>query len=268
MAIQILSKTFFAAVLLFACIAGCSKGTIPKLAEQKVLGLEFVEIPTGKFLMGHKLEKPIHEVSLDGFWIMKYEVTEKQYSKYLVANGMKAVGVSEKPITNIDRREAQKYIDWLNKQSEIQFDLPSEAQWEYAARGGYQGFDFPWGDGYVEGYAAVLEDPIQKVGSFPPNGYGLFDMCGNVAEMCRGVYYDYPNHPVRNPEPPTLDLTDDEEMYITRGLGCESVYPQVWIRIGSGFVNEVPPSPTGIRLVIKNNPTYFEQMKPPQYVNE
>ncbi|ARU42139.1 hypothetical protein CCB80_13705 [Armatimonadetes bacterium Uphvl-Ar1] len=261
-----------AVVFIFVLLGGCTEPLKERpplvLPQTQVQGYEFVEIPQGIFLMGHELASPIHEVSLDSFWIMTKEVTEAQYAEFQKATKRKVTGVSQKPIRGVSRIEVEEYLSWLNKKSELQFDLPSEAQWEYAARGGLNQMDFPWGAKFIKDRAAVIDDPIREVGSYAPNGYGLYDMCGNVGEMTRGEYYPYPDQPVLNPEPPTINLRASDAFYVARGLGVGSVFMQVWNRIGRELVSETPSDPVGIRLVIKNDPLKIDKMKPFELSNE
>ncbi len=252
-------------LFIFVLLGGCSvpfKEEPPLVLPQKQIhGYEFVEIPQGTFLMGHELASPIHEVTLDSFWIMTKEVTEAQYAEFQRATKRKVTGDSQKPIIGVSRIEIEEYLSWLNKKSEVQFDLPSEAQWEYAARGGLNQMDYPWGPKFIKDRAAVIDDPIREVGSYAPNGFGLFDMCGNVGEVTRGAYYEYPDKAVTNPEPPKLNFKDPDATYMTRGLGSESVFVQVWNRIGLSFIDESFGDPTGFRLVIKSKPKRIDMMK-------
>jgi len=190
---------------------------------------DMVLIPAGEFQMGSNEssdEKPIHTVYLDAFYIDKYEVTNAQYRKFVKATGHKEpegygyVNGSwqngfkpwsdpnfkgdDQPVVCVKWEDAKVYADWVGKR------LPTEAEWEKAARGGVTGKKYVWGDewppsknagnfadisakkvftnwstidGYDDGYAYTA-----PVGSFKPNGYGLYDMAGNVWEWCSDWY--------------------------------------------------------------------------------
>jgi sulfatase modifying factor 1 len=219
-------------------------------------------IPGGTFLMGsedfYPEERPVHEVTVDGFWIERCQVTNEQFARFVEATGYVTVaerplraedfpgapaenlvpgsmvfhtttkpvdlrdytnwwawtpgaswrqpfgprssleGLEQHPVVHIAYEDAEAYARWAGKR------LPTEAEWEFASRGGLDGKKFTWGDEHFpEGKAMANswqgEFPWQNllvdgyegtspVGSFPPNGYGLFDMAGNVWEWTSDWY--------------------------------------------------------------------------------
>ena len=223
---------------------------------------DMVQIPGGKFLMGsdnfYPEEKPVHEVTIDGFWMDKYEVTNEQYEKFVNETGYVTVaerpldpadyptvdpallvpgalvfqkttgpvnlndyhnwwrwvpgtcwrnpkgpessikGREKYPVVHIAYEDAEAYAKWIGK------ELPSEAEWEFAARGGLEEMNFTWGQIDLQlqtplantwqgefPYQNLLIDEYEgssPVGSFPANGYGLFDMAGNVWEWTSDWY--------------------------------------------------------------------------------
>ncbi len=168
-----------------------------------------VLIPAGSFLMGstdYDDEKPVHEVYVDAFYMDKYEVTVALYQRFLQAtnrispeNWHQQLQYPNHPVVNVSWDDAVAYAKWAGKR------LPTEAEWEYAARGGYTGmagqpkYNFPWGDheshdqaNYSGTEGKDQWDGTAPVGRFPPNGYGLYDMAGNVWEWCSSLYKDYP----------------------------------------------------------------------------
>jgi len=221
-----------------------------------------VWIPGGTFRMGsedcYAEERPVHEVTIDGFWIDRYEVTNEQFARFVEATGYVTVaerplnaadypgapvenlvpgsmvfwkrsgpvdlsnyvnwwrwtpgaswrhpigpdstiqGIEQHPVVHVAYEDAENYALWAGK------ELASESEWEFAARGGLDGKKFTWGDEeFPDGKAMVNswqgEFPWQNlltdgyegtspVGSFPPNGYGLYDMTGNVWEWTSDWY--------------------------------------------------------------------------------
>lgn len=182
-------------------------------------GAPMVLIPAGEFQMGSddgdSDEKPVHTVYLDAFYMDVYEVTNAQYKKFMDATGHKApeywddsrFNDPKQPVVGVSWYDAKAYADWAGKR------LPTEAEWEKAARGGLIGKKYPWGNGIgpnAANYRGVSRDSrdvwkyTAPVGKFPPNDYGLYDMAGNVWEWCAD-WYDksyYARSPRRNPTGP------------------------------------------------------------------
>jgi formylglycine-generating enzyme required for sulfatase activity len=179
-------------------------------------GIIMVHIPAGNFTMGsndYDDEKPIHEVYLDGYWMGKYEVTFAQYDKYCEdakkdKPGDEGWGRVKRPVINVSWEDANAYCKWLSKKKGLDFKLPTEAQWEKAARGS-DGRKYPWGNNEPGETLANFDSKVGKtspVGSYS-NGaspYGLLDMAGNVWEWCYDWYEaDYYNKsPEKNPKGP------------------------------------------------------------------
>jgi sulfatase modifying factor 1 len=179
-------------------------------------GAEMVLIPAGEFQMGSNEsddEKPIHTVYLDAFYIDKYEVTNAQYKKFMDATGQKAppnwnnsgYNATNQPVVGVTWNDAKAYADWAGER------LPTEAEWEKSARGGLVGKKYPWGDTLTyddANYSGTGGKDIwsitSPVGSFAPNGYGLYDMAGNAWEWCADWYGNnyYGSSPKSNPTGP------------------------------------------------------------------
>jgi formylglycine-generating enzyme required for sulfatase activity len=197
-------------------------------------GIVMVYIPPGEFMMGqtgeekkwlidqigeedynsyYANETPLHKVYLDGYWISKYEVTFAQYDRYcqeakIEKAGDEGWGRKNRPVINVSWTEAAAYCEWLSQKTGLKFKLPTEAQWEKAARGNDQR-KYPWGIQYPDKNLANFSRNIGKttpVGSYPAGAspYGLLDMAGNVWEWCDD-WYDadyYKNSPPKNPTGP------------------------------------------------------------------
>jgi iron(II)-dependent oxidoreductase len=170
-------------------------------------GLEFIKVPAGDFYMGandldnSKPEHLIYQLNYD-FYMARFTVTNLQYSLMARETGAPIImskGKSQNPIVNISWQDAQKYVEWLNKKykSELpngyRFRLPSEAEWEKAARGA-EGNEYPWGDTFDKNKCNSQEGgkgDTMPVGSYSPQGdspYGCADMAGNVWEWTRSLW--------------------------------------------------------------------------------
>ena len=178
----------------------------PEIPEGMVL------IPAGSFEMGseaHVSERPVRTVHLDAFYMDKYEVTNAQFKAFVDANPQwqkdniedrfnlndsylyywtgndYPAGEADHPVVAVSWYAAMAYAEWAGKQ------LPTEAEWEYAARGGLAGQKYPWGDTITPADANYQNSNIgdtTPVGAYEANGYGLYDMAGNVWEWCLDAY--------------------------------------------------------------------------------
>ena len=206
-------------------LASTSQGTVFRdRLRNGGQGPEMVVVPAGRFQMGDRQgdgydnEKPVHWVSVKQFAVGRYEVTFVEYDKFAEATGRKKPndkgwGRGNRPVINVSWNDATAYAQWLTQQTGKQYRLPTEAQWEYAARAGtttsrywgnnpdeacryanvhdktskqVNGFSWPHHD-CTDGYAKTA-----PVGSFQPNGFGLFDVLGNVWEWtCSGYESSY-----------------------------------------------------------------------------
>ena len=196
-----------------------SKKRLPRIGDtwtDPITGMQFVWVPGGTFQMGGgpwagprpeggpDNEKPVHEVQLDGFWMGKYEVTQGQWQQFMGHKNMKVRG-NNYPVAEASWNDAQNFISLLNIQSEgnYKFRLPTEAEWEYAARSGGKHEKYAGGSNVdaVAWYSENSGKSTHPVGQKSPNGLGLFDMSGNVWEGCQDVYNEnaYSNHPRSNP---------------------------------------------------------------------
>ncbi len=171
-------------------------------------GAPMALIPAGEFQMGSNDRavhgaRPVHTVYLDAFYMDVYEVTNAQYKKFMDATGHRPPNWNDSrskadppfcsyfywlnlflekpadhPVIGVSWHDAAAYAKWAGKR------LPTEAEWEKAARGGLEGRKYPWGDSIDESKANYHSGGPKPVGSYSPNGYGLYDMAGNAWELC------------------------------------------------------------------------------------
>lgn len=191
--------------LFLVCILLCSPLHANDVPKSMVL------IPAGEFEMGRhdgaKDAPPKHTVYVDAFYIDIYEVTNEQYKTFIDANpqwqkdniadqyhdgtylrlwnkNIYPSGRGNYPVNYVSWYAAMAYAQWVGKR------LPTETEWEKAARGGMAGKAYPWGNATDPEYAnhARYVDDTEPVGQYNPNDYGLYDMAGNVWEWCLDEY--------------------------------------------------------------------------------
>jgi serine/threonine-protein kinase len=175
---------------------------------------ELVEIPGGTFQMGRigatVAELPVHAVTVQSFAIDKTEVTNAEYSQFVseTQHTPPSNWVSSKPIpgdeslpaTFVSYSDATAFAEWRSKRDDLKYRLPTEEEWEYAARGGDQDNIYPWGNTWVDGYAVTKSTGAQKpkpVASSPNDKgrWGVMDMMGNVYEWTSTKATYYPGSP-------------------------------------------------------------------------
>ncbi len=198
--------------------------------------LEMVYVDGGAFLMGSPSsepshrdnERPVRETQLDGFWIGKYEITQEQYAAIMGDNPSENKG-DKLPVERVSWEDAMLFCEQLSEKTGVTFTLPTEAQWEFAARAGTKGF-YAFGDCLSTddaNYDGTLVLPkcdegeyrgeTWVVGSGSANAWGLYDMHGNVWEWCLDWYADsYDENDLINPSGP-----EEGRMRVFRG-GCWS----------------------------------------------
>ena len=184
------------------------------LIDKKSKGPEMVWFPAGTFRMGDLKnrgssdEKPVHEVTIkEHFAIGRYEVTFAEYDKFAEAMSKEKPddsgwGRDNRPVINVSWNDAMAYAKWLSDQTGEQYELPSEAEWEYAARAGTETV-YWWGNEMGENWANCSSsqcgddfENTSPVGSFSANPFGLYDTVGNVWEwVADGWHGDYTNAP-------------------------------------------------------------------------
>ena len=170
-----------------------------------------VYVEGGTFMMGatseqgsdaYDSEKPAHQVTLSSFSIGKYEVTQEEWEAVMGSNPSYFKG-KKLPVEKVSWDDCQKFIRKLNQLTGKQFRLPTEAEWEYAARGGSKsrGYKYAGGNdlGGVAWYDGNSGSKTHEVGQKQPNELGLYDMSGNVYEWCQDWYGKYSKTSQTNP---------------------------------------------------------------------
>lgn len=153
-------------------------------------------------------EKPAHSVTVSSFMICRYEVTQAEWEAVMGSNPSYIKG-SDRPVECVSWKDCQKFIKKLNAASGYRFRLPTEAEWEYAARGGRssRGYKYAGGNdiGSVAWYRDNSNSKTHNVGTKLPNELGIYDMSGNVKEWCSDWYgYKYySSSPTNNPKGPS-----------------------------------------------------------------
>ena len=176
---------------------------------------EMVYVEGGAFWMGctdeqgkecRDSESPLHNVTVSSFYIGKYEITQKQWKTMMGKNPSLHKG-DDHPVENISWNDVQEFIIRLNAATGKKYRLPTEAEWEYAARGGsnskgfrYSGSNFLKDVGWYEGRKKEKTHPV---GTKQPNELGIYDMSGNVQEWCHDWYDKYNSNAQTNPAGPS-----------------------------------------------------------------
>lgn len=167
------------------------------------LKANLVEIPPATAVIGSREKGAAHtprSITFDRFLMGRYEVTAAEYACYLNAKEASETacpdlvrrggqwrprwGRARFPATHVSRDDAEQFCRWLSREWRLPVRLPTEAEWERAARGALHGSRYPWGWGRPEGRARFAAEGPTRVGRYPPNTAGLYDMAGNVYEWC------------------------------------------------------------------------------------
>ena len=198
-------------------------------------GVHMVSVPGGEFLMGSEQgnpdEAPAHKVKVSAFLMDKFEVTQEMFAKAQLPNPSHWQESPQKPVERVRWRDAKRYcnersllehlkpcynektVDWDCDYGAKGYRLPTEAEWEYACRAGADGpYDFGRAD-RLRQYAWLADNSDQKthpVGQKKPNGYGIYDLYGNVSEWCEDVYTAtyYTESPAADPHGPPSPAKD------------------------------------------------------------
>ena len=186
-----------------------AQSAIPVRALEPAL----VAVPAAWFLMGsdsgQDCERPIHRVWVDAFLLATTQVTNAEYGHFLSATGAPPppfwqdsnFNHPQQPVAGVSWFEASRYCEWLSLQTARAYRLPTEAEWELAARGSLEQKQFPWGDEppqSLPNYSTRWQTGPEPVARYAPNAFGLYDIGDNVHEWCSD-WYD-PNYYAVSPK--------------------------------------------------------------------
>jgi len=215
--------------LLILAIFGFIPGSAFPREVVESQGIRFRLIPGGSYFIGSPPNEPgryadepaPYQVTLKPFYIAETEITNAQFGRFLKASGRRPplywrdinLNAPDQPVVGVTWFDAVAFADWLTKATGVAHRLPYEKEWEAAARGGLISEPYPWGREAPDAggvyranyYPNDFDDDgfrlTAPVGSFPPNGFGLSDMAGNVAEWCLDHFFDAASRgPFTNPE--------------------------------------------------------------------
>ena len=253
-----MKKTTLAVLTIMVFTLACKQTGVGPGDKQELVEPELILIPGGEFIMGkvpgqdqQLINNQAHKAYVDSFYLEKYEVTNARYYEFCQATNHRlpefwgmdvfrsSMNYPNHPVTGVTWADAKAFTEWKGLR------LPTEAEWEFAARGGLQGMDYPNGnemDSSLANYNTTQGHPL-SIGSYPPNGYGLCDMSGNVIEWVWD-FYDKDYYLVSPPENPRGPLYGEQRCIRgggwRSGKSCASVHFRqslrpYWVDFNVGF---------------------------------
>ena len=251
-------------------------------------GARMIKIPAGGFQMGDHInnsaDQSVHPVEISGFYIDKYEVTNAQYRRFIEDTGYAEPSLwntlnyanlnqNDQPVVGVSWRDAMAYSNWAGKR------LPTEAEWEYAARGGLIGQKYLNSDdisrdeaNYQNTEGRDIWTETAKVGQLDENGYGLYDMLGNVAEWCLDTYQEdfYHFSSLKNPVAGSYDIAsavngyqevNNDRIMVARGGSWNSTEDDLVISARISLPALTHSSEYGFRCVVRPTTSYVSDQK-------
>lgn len=196
----------------------------------------------------YEIESPIHNVTVDNFYISKFEVTQEQWESAMGYNPSKNIG-NRLPVETVTWEEVQEFISTLNANTGLCYRLPTEAEWEYAAKGGIQssGYRFSGTESIIScaWFYSNSNGHTHEVGLKVPNELGIYDMSGNVREWCEDWFDYYSPNDTYNPQGPVSGSgkVNRGGSWTTPDINCRNSYRQ------TNYTFESAPD-LGFRLVL------------------
>ena len=252
----------FLSLILATVLIAKKTGTDQK-SFLNIAGFDMVFVKGGTFTMGATAEqgsdadsdeKPTHSVTVSDFYIGKYEVTQAQWRAVMGSNPSIFKG-DNLPVDNVSYKDIEDFIEKLNAQTGKRFRLPTEAEWEYAARGGNKSKDYKFSGGDDINKVAWWQDNsssnTQPVGQKRSNELGVYDMSGNVWEWCQDWEGSYSSGPITNPTGPSSG-----KYRVLRGGGWHDIAGNCRVSCRSSYNPVVCGSYFGFRLVMEPEPDF------------
>jgi len=234
--------------------------SLPKVMHEELMK-NMILVEAGSFTMGsdsslaRKREQPAHQVSLDSFYISRYELTQDIFEQIMGWNNS-YFACDKCAVNNISWFNMQLFIERLNKATGREFSLPTEAQWAYAAKGGNKskGYQYSGSNDIsdIAWFAGNANNKSHPVGLKKPNELGLYDMTGNLWEFClddmsRKAYNRTKNH---NPFQGDINNLERKAMKVIRGGGYEFSAKENLVFMRDGATNNVRMADIGFRLAL------------------
>lgn len=200
-------------------------------------------------------ENPVHEVTLSNYYIGKFEITQREWRTIMgdELDWPEQYGRGDdSPAYNVSRTEALRFVEKLSAMTRLPFRLPTEAQWEYAARGGNRSLHLRYsGSNDVDEVAWHKENAngsLHPVGGKLPNELGLHDMSGNLWEWCSDTYGQYPSTPQTDP------LADSGSLFVLRG-GAWTYFPTYCrVTCRDSYSGDDASVSVGFRVAMEHHP--------------
>ncbi|KUJ84897.1 serine/threonine protein kinase [Microbulbifer flavimaris] len=230
-------------------------------------GPEMVVIAAGNFRMGSNQNRgtsPAQKIVIaEAFAISSHEITFDEYERFAAATGAALPGDSgwgrgDRPVINVAWDDARAYARWLSRQTGKRYRLPSEAEWEYAARGGVAE-PFWWGEGSAAGkancrrgcdseFVGIFRTKSAPVGHYPANGFGLHDTAGNVAEWVQDCYLGNHSRARRDGGPVVIDNCN---LRVVKGGSMREPLSNVSAEYRKGLDQKTLSTEVGFRVVME-----------------
>ena len=248
----------------------------PLRTHLKKLMADMVLVEGGTYMMGNPngdwdneycIEVP-HKVTLSSFYICKYEVTEALWTAVMGSNPSDGKLGDNYPVENVNWYDCQDFVEKLSELTGRHFRLPTEAEWEYAARGGKRSRGYRYSGSYnldeigwyvdnTKSYSWEVTGIKKEVGTKKPNELGLYDMTGNVDEWCQDKHNDdyYRHSPTTNPQGPDRSSVEDNRCMRGGSVWRDDEYNElkVYHRPRGGMSPEARFACRGLRLAMSVN---------------